>query len=335
MRWALLLGVCLHAAPIITLDTQANAKLATSNANESTMIAKLQESLRLYEHLLEQAKGQLTTLETTRKTLERSEAFAYAYNLAPQESMLAHLHAQLTQAQERQTRFEALTQRYNNLEKRHYATLKRQCPWLDFEKGEIIGHSIQAQNAQTLLQKLEHNPQNASLTGFARASFLCEASLQNQAKLSQATRVKEMQSALLVGDFKRYSALQTQYDRAHSDLKETQRARLQSDLASILTRTQQMRAFFSSNALQTRLQTLHATLASQLQEAQGPIEQAQAYSQYAHQAQTLQLELLLELTRQLHFLNETMAMGMSFLGARLANPAHFPLNTYGFPALSP
>ncbi|WP_158649965.1 hypothetical protein [Helicobacter felis] len=335
MRWVLFLATWLQGAAVITLDTQANAKLATSNANESTIIAKLQESLRLYGHLLEQAKGQLATLETARKTLERSEAFLHASSLAPQESMLAHLQIQLEQAQKRQANFNMLAQRYSDLEKRHYATLQQKCPWLDFERGEIRGRSKQAQSAQILLENLEHNPQNAPLTGFARAFFLCEASLQDQAQQNQNYRVKEMQTALLAGDFKRYSALQTQYDRARFNLQEAQHARLQSNLASLFTRTQQMRKFFSPNALQTRLQTLHATLASQLQEAQDPIEQAQAYSQYTQQAQALQLELLLEMTRQLHFLNETMAMGMSFLSTRLVNSAHFPLNAYGFPAWSP
>ncbi|WP_121022083.1 hypothetical protein [Helicobacter vulpis] len=319
---------------MITLDTHANAKLATSNANESTMIAKLQESLRLYGQLIAHAQARLTKLQQIQSSLERAEAFAHARDLPSQELMLKNLTNQVAQLQKRQTDLNTLTQRYSVLEQRKRARLEKQCPWLDFKRGVIVQHSSQqAQDAQAFLDTLQEN--SPMLSGSALATLLCEHSLQARAQRAQQNQVQGMQDALLQGDFKTYRSLAQQHTHTRLESHNTQAKRAQSTLATLDKRQEHMHQFLSPSALQRRLQEIHDTLKTQLQQAKDANAQARAYSQYHQQAQALQLELLLELTHQVHFLNETMAMSASFLSHVLPTPAQTSpkLNPYGFPEL--
>ncbi|WP_158653822.1 hypothetical protein [Helicobacter salomonis] len=338
MRWALLLATWLQAAAVITLDTQANAKLATSNANESTMIAKLQESLRLYGQLISHAQTRLIKLNQIQNILERTERFMHASALPPQKSMLKSLDDQMARLQTRQAHLNALTQRYSQLEQRRRAHLEGQCPWLDFKQGAVLQHTSQeAQDAQDFLNFLKTMSHHASLERSVLAEFVCEVSLQMRDRHTRDTQIQAMQNALLQGDFKRYHALQHHYAQARLASKNTQLKHTQATLASLSKRTEQMHQFLTPTTLQVRLHDLDNALKTQLQEAKDESAQARAYSQYAQQAQALQLELLLELTRQLHFLNETMALSASFLGKTwpaLLSTSSIKLNSYGLPELS-
>ncbi|WP_120952683.1 MULTISPECIES: hypothetical protein [Helicobacter] len=311
MRWLLIFATWLQGAAVITLDTQANAKLATSNANESTMIAKLQESLRLYNQLITHAQAKLTKLQQLQALLERAQEFTHARTLPPQDSTLASLKEQIARLQKRQNHLKTAMQRHNTLIESKRARLEKQCPWLDFKRGVITQPSSQqAQQAQAFLEDLlEHSPR---LSGAILATLLCEHSLQAHAQSAQQSQIQAMQSALLEGDFKAYRSLAQQHARAQKALRHKQAQHAQSALAALAKRQAQMRQFLSPSALQGRLEALNNTLLTQLLEAKTPNAQARAYSHYHQQAQALQLELLLELTRQLHFLNETIAMDSAF-----------------------
>ncbi|MFC3846962.1 hypothetical protein ACFOPX_00215 [Helicobacter baculiformis] len=337
MRWVLFLSVAwLQAAAVITLDTQANAKLATSNANESTMIAKLQESLQLYGQLITHAQAKLAKLNQLQGLLERAEEFTHARTLPPRDSMLASLHDQIAQLQKYQAHLNTLTKRYRTLVQHKRMRLESQCPWLDFERGVIVQHSSQeAQEAQAFLNTLQENPDHAMLDGSVLATLLCEYSLKTRTRHTHRTQVQEMQTALLDGDFKRYHTLQQGYTQARLESENAQSKHTQAILATLTKRTEQIRQFLAPATLQTRLYALNNTLKTQLQGAKDSNAQARAYSQYRQQAQALQLELLLELTRQLHFLNETMAMNTALMSHTIArsNTLNFKLNAYGFPEL--
>ncbi|BEG56564.1 hypothetical protein NHP21005_02520 [Helicobacter sp. NHP21005] len=140
---------------MITLDLQANARLATSNANEGTMIAKMQEHLHLFTQLLERARAQATTLESMRHTLEQSHALAQA-KIAPLEPMRAYLEQELQHAKAQEQELQARLNAYKQAQMAQTARLQHACPWLDFDTATLKEPN---DNAQEILNKLKaQNP---------------------------------------------------------------------------------------------------------------------------------------------------------------------------------
>lgn len=331
----------MQGAAMITLDTAANAKLATSNANESTMIAKMQESLQVFAHLLEQAKAQVNTLNQVHNTLGRTQEFTHARALPPLDSMIAHLQSDLIHMQERQQQLQILTKHYAELEDRQLARLQQACPWLDFNTATITDFSSdQAQDAQTFLENFK-----SSLRGKPLSLLVCERAMELKNKDAHNAHVKQMQEALLRGDLTAFQELQHTDAQTSLSTRHSQEQAMQARLYPLLKRLESLRQNFSNTHLQAQLQALHTELAEQLKLAKDENDQARAYAHYNQKAQSLQLECMLELTRHLAFLNETMAMGTALLATSIKNvslslpstPKDFPskLNTYGFPELTP
>ncbi|BEG56563.1 hypothetical protein NHP21005_02510 [Helicobacter sp. NHP21005] len=143
-----------------------------------------------------------------------------------------------------------------------------------------------------------------------------------------------MQEALLRGDFIHYEELQT---RDFQELSNFQESAPKPPTHALEKRLEELQTRFSKSPLEQQIKTLNEQLAAHLKQAKDPNTRALAYAAYNQQAQGLELKLLLELTRHLAFLNETMAMQAGILaksaGASFGAPLkpYTPLNAYGFP----
>ncbi|WP_238374453.1 hypothetical protein [Helicobacter ailurogastricus] len=312
----------LQAAAVITLDVQANARLATSNANESTMIAKMQEHLHLFTQLIERAKAQAATLESMRHTLEQSHALEQAH-IAPLEPMRAYLKQELKQAKAQELELQERLNAYKQAQTAQIARLRHACPWLDFDTATITTPN---DTAQEILSKLKtHNP---PLAPRPLSVLLCEQVQASVAKEQHTERLKDMQDALLRGDFTHYQELQAKDFQELADFKENAP---KPPTHALEKRLEELQTRFASSTLEKQINALNANLATDLKEAKDPNTRALAYATYNQKAQSLELRLLLELTRHLAFLNETMAMQAGILAKSTPLKASTPLNPYGFP----
>ncbi len=314
--WLICFIGLLQAAAMITLDTQANAKLATSNANESTMIAKLQENLRLFQQLLDRAKSQANTLEQIKDTLAQTQEFMRA-SIAPLEPMQIYLEQELKTAQIQEKDLQKRMQDYLKFQTIQLARLEKACPWLDFNTATLTQDHPQAKQ---ILETLKHH--NPPLAPKPLSMLLCERVQASEAKEKYQENLKDMQEALLKGDFKHYKQIQAKV--FYPDSK-------QMPLIPLDKRLEQLQENFSNTHLEEQIKALNSHLATDLKQAKNPNARALAYANYNQQAQGLQLRLLLELTRHLAFLNETMAMQASLLNKHLPLKSSTPLNAYGFP----
>ncbi|WP_252832497.1 hypothetical protein [Helicobacter bizzozeronii] len=332
----LLLPLLAQGAAMITLDTAANAKLATSNANEGTMIAKMQEQLGHTSHLLQLAQNQINTLKQAQQTLRETQDFIQANTLPQLEPMLASLQTDLERMQAHQSQLQALSQRYAQLEQAQMTRLQQECPWLDFNNATITdSNHPQAHKTQKLLENTQ-----VPLSAQPLSALVCQRLQQIEKQENSHAHLKHMQKALLAGDFDQFKTL---YQTRQANSKHDQIAQeqdLQTKLAPLAKRLEQLRQELPSTRLNAQLSQLNNQLAQQLQNAQDERDQARAYAHYHQRAQSLQLELLLELTRHLSFLNETMAMGSALLvQIQRASPylknSTSKLNAYGFPEVFP
>ncbi|GMB96672.1 hypothetical protein [Helicobacter sp. NHP22-001] len=313
---------------MITLDVQANARLATSNANEGTMIAKMQEHLHLFSQLLERAKEQAATLEGMRHTLEQSQALSEA-NIAPLEPMRAYLEQELQHAKEQEQELQTRLSAYEHAQNAQLARLKRACAWLDFDTATITTPN---DTAQEILNQLKE--QNPPLAPKPLSALLCQKVQAREASAQHQERLKSMQEALLRGDFTHYEELQAKDFNALASFNENAQ---KPPTHALEQRLAELQHRFAKNPLEQQIKSLNEKLATALKQAKDTNARAVAYATYNQQAQALELKLLLELTRHLAFLNETMAMQVGILAKSANTPlntplnAHTPLNAYGFP----
>ncbi|WP_235852297.1 hypothetical protein [Helicobacter mehlei] len=335
----LLLPLLVQGAAMITLDTAANAKLAVSNANEGTMIAKMQEQLNHITHLLELAKNQVDTLKQAQQSLRETQEFMQASTLPQLEPMLVALQGDLERMQAHQNQLQALSQRYAQLEHAQMARWQQECPWLDFSNATIAdSNHYQARKTQKLLENT-----HVVLSAPHLSALICQKLQQIEKQENHHAHLKRMQKALLAGDFKQFQTLSQARQANFEHDQITQEQDSQAKLAPLSKRLEQLHQELPSTRLSTQLSQLNTQLAQQLQSAQNERDQARAYAHYHQRAQSLQLELLLELTRHLSFLNETMSMGATLLAQiqKVSSPhlvsenSPSKLNAYGFPEVFP
>ncbi|BCZ17696.1 Hypothetical protein NHP190003_09780 [Helicobacter sp. NHP19-003] len=308
---------------MITLDVQANARLATSNANESTMIAKMQEHLYLFAQLIERAKAQAATLESMRNILEQSHTLEQAH-IAPLEPMRAYLEQEIKQAKAQELELQERLKAYKQAQMAQMARLKHACPWLDFDTATLKSPN---NTAQEILNKLKtHNP---PLAPKPLSTLLCTKVQAKEAQAQHKERLKGMQEALLRGDFNHYEELQTKDFQELANFKESAP---KPPTHALEKRLEELQVRFANNTLEKQINALNTNLAIELKDAKDPNARASAYATYNQKAQSLELKLLLELSRHLAFLNETMAMQAHALAKNTLLKAHTPLNPYGFPS---
>ncbi|GMB94739.1 Hypothetical protein NHP21011_08320 [Helicobacter heilmannii] len=318
----------LHAAAVITLDVQANARLATSNANEGTMIAKIQEHLHLFSQLLMRAREQAATLESMRHTLEQSQALSEA-NIASLEPMRAYLEQELQHAKEQEQELQTRLSAYEHAQNAQLARLKHACAWLDFGTATLKSPN---KHAQELLNQLKE--QNPPLAPKPLSVLLCQKMQARESQEQHQERLKSMQEALLRGDFTHYEELQA---KDFQELASFSANAPKLPIHALEQRLAELQHRFAKNPLEQQIKSLNKKLATDLKQAKDTNTRASAYAAYNQQARGLELKLLLELTRHLAFLNETMAMQVGVLAKSANTPlnpplnTHTPLNAYGFP----
>ncbi|AFI03461.1 hypothetical protein HCW_00840 [Helicobacter cetorum MIT 00-7128] len=341
----------LNAQVMLTLDSQANAKLARSNEQLADMLNKLNESLNIYHNLLTNSQAELEEIKKANSTLASQRRFLNAsqIRLMDIQPLLdkSALELEKLQALEKRLKDNIEKERLNKQSKRYY--LKERCPYLSSVNNLDEAHNIleiQGKNSALFLLKDQATSSLLlQLDLLDSLKTLCEQALKDTHNQHFEENKRLEYNALMQADFKTYQTLRLKkFQNLLKKELETKEDALKAFLP-LEKRLETLKSSFFSQGfceteshskkksrskspkakeclepnlshkhLQQRLQNALIKRDEELKNAKNNKDkQALILANYEHTLKTLSVEFLSELNQQMAFLNETMALNAKVL----------------------
>ncbi|WP_163566060.1 hypothetical protein [Helicobacter suis] len=249
------------AAGMLTYDAEANAHLATSNSQQTTMIGKMVDGLRKYEEMISKAQEQIAQLNRVNNLMNRANALisGSAITIANPMRLLDQFKNQIASIQANYEDLKQAVQNFDIRDKLRDKYLERKCPWLDVSKlthNKVLDfHNLSAaisqagkqtaliKDAQALIKQLSESTYSnlqgleGELSGAALGAILCEQLNRYEAEVNEQNYSIDESQAIMRGDW-----------------QAVRKARFQKTLARIQQKIKE------ENALQLKIQPLMARL---------------------------------------------------------------------------
>ncbi|WP_104748173.1 hypothetical protein [Helicobacter cetorum] len=358
-----------NAQIMMTFDSQANTKLARSNEQLANMLYKLTESLQVYQNVLLNNQNQLAEIKKANSTLASQRRFLNASQIRLMDinPLLKQSALELEKLQALEKRLKESVEQERLIEQSKMIFLQEHCPYLsDIKSLKEATNSLEIQEQKNALFLLKE-PKTANLLSqldlMSASKILCEQVLENQMQNEKFHNKTLEYNALVNKDFQAYQALRLK--KFHNELKNQIQAK-EDALQTFLPLEKRLETLKSqflcdkkhlkscANQLQLRYQNALIERDKELKNTEGNKEkQALILANYEHTLKTLSVEFLSELTKQMAFLNETMALNAKVLATLakghskfsypkplissdergLTNPKYIHLDSHGFPSL--
>ncbi|GAA9628865.1 hypothetical protein HpVa146_14210 [Helicobacter pylori] len=330
---------------MMTFDSQTNAKLSRSNEQLSDMLYKLNESLRIYQSVLSNNQDQLKEIKKANSTLTSQRRFfnASQIRLMDTDALLKQSALELEKLQALEKRLKEGMEQERLIKESQTLFLQEHCPYLSGVKNlEEASNALEVQeqnNALFLLKepKLAHLLSQLDLMSALNA--LCDQVLENQAHDQQSHNKTLEYNALMNHDFQAYKAmrlkkfknkLQSQIQAKEDALKTflPLEKRLETLKTHFLCDKENLKS--CAKELRQRYQNALIERDKELKNAKNNKEKhALILANYEHTLKTLNIEFLSELSEQMAFLNETMALNAKVLALLAQQQTKKPLNVSG------
>ncbi|WQT24753.1 hypothetical protein E5A82_06480 [Helicobacter pylori] len=329
-----------NAQIMMTFDSQTNAKLSRSNEQLSDMLYKLNESLRIYQNVLSNNQDQLKEIKKANSTLTSQRRFfnASQIRLMDTDALLKQSALELDKLQVLEKRLKEKMNQERLIEESQALFLQEHCPYLSGVKNlEEASNALEVQeknNALFLLKEPKLAQLLSQLDLMSALNALCDQVLENQAHNQQSHNKTLEYNALKNHDFQAYKAmrlkkfknkLQSQIQAKEDALKTffPLEKRLETLKTHFLCDKENLKS--CANQLQQRYQNALIERDKELKNAKNNKEKhALILANYEHTLKTLNIEFLSELSEQMAFLNETMALNAQVLALLAKQHAKTP-----------
>ncbi|WQS34189.1 hypothetical protein KVF10_06510 [Helicobacter pylori] len=334
-----------NAQIMMTFDSQTNAKLSRSNEQLSDMLYKLNESLRIYQSVLSNNQDQLKEIKKANTTLNSQRRFfnASQIRLMDTDALLKQSALELEKLQALEKRLKEGMEQERLIEESQALFLQEHCPYLSGVKNlEEASNALEVQeqnNALFLLKEPKLARLLSRLDLMSALSALCDQVLENQANNQQSHNKTLEYNALINHDFQAYKAmrlkkfknkLQSQIQAKEDALKTflPLEKRLETLKTHFLCDKENLKS--CAKELRQRYQNALIERDKELKNAKNNKEKhALILANYEHTLKTLSIEFLSELSEQMAFLNETMALNAKVLALLAQQQTKKPFNASG------
>ncbi|BCD51928.1 hypothetical protein [Helicobacter suis] len=254
------------ATGMLTYDAEANAHLATSNSQQTTMIGKMVDGLRKYEEMISKAQEQIAQLNRVNNLMNRANALisGSAITIANPMRLLEQFKSQIASIQANYEDLKQAVQNFDIRDKLRDKYLERKCPWLDMSKlthNKVLDfHNLSAaisqagkqtaliKDAQALIKQLSESTYSnlqgleGELSGAALGVMLCETLNEKEDELAYDNLTQEESKAILRGDWQKVNQIRLQkaYNRLQQKIKEENA--LQLKIQPLMARLDTLRA---------------------------------------------------------------------------------------------
>ncbi|WP_187216901.1 hypothetical protein [Helicobacter pylori] len=325
---------------MMTFDSQTNAKLSRSNEQLSDMLYKLNESLRIYQNVLSNNQDQLKEIKKANSTLTSQRRFfnASQIRLMDTDALLKQSALELDKLQALEKRLKEKMNQERLIKESQALFLQEHCPYLSGVKNlEEASNALEVQeknNALFLLKEPKLAQLLSRLDLMSALNALCDQVLENEIQDQQSHNKTLEYNALMNHDFQAYKAmrlkkfknkLQSQIQAQEDALKTF--LPLEKRLETLKTRFLCDKENLKSCAkeLHQRYQNALIERDKELKNAKDNKEKhALILANYEHTLKTLNIEFLSELSEQMAFLNETMALNAQVLALLAKQHAKTP-----------
>ncbi len=325
---------------MMTFDSQTNAKLSRSNEQLSDMLYKLNESLRIYQSVLSNNQDQLKEIKKANSTLTSQRRFfnASQIRLMDTDALLKQSALELEKLQALEKRLKEKMNQERLIKESQTLFLQEHCPYLSGVKNlEEASNALEVQeknNALFLLKEPKLAQLLSRLDLMSALNALCDQVLENEIQDQQSHNKTLEYNALMNHDFQAYKAmrlkkfknkLQSQIQAKEDALKTflPLEKRLETLKSRFLCDKENLKS--CANQLQQRYQNALIERDKELKDAKNNKEKhALILANYEHTLKTLNIEFLSELSEQMAFLNETMALNAQVLALLAKQHAKTP-----------
>ncbi len=329
-----------NAQIMMTFDSQTNAKLSRSNEQLSDMLYKLNESLRIYQNVLSNNQDQLKEIKKANSTLTSQRRFfnASQIRLMDTDALLKQSALELEKLQALEKRLKESMEQERLIKESQTLFLQEHCPYLSGVKNlEEASNALEVQeknNALFLLKEPKLAQLLSRLDLMSALNALCDQVLENEIQVQQSHNKTLEYNALINHDFQAYKAmrlkkfknkLQSQIQAKEDALKTflPLEKRLETLKSRFLCDKENLKS--CANQLQQRYQNALIERDKELKNAKNNKEKhALILANYEHTLKTLSIEFLSELSEQMAFLNETMALNAQVLALLAKQHAKTP-----------
>ncbi len=329
-----------NAQIMMTFDSQTNAKLSRSNEQLSDMLYKLNESLRIYQNVLSNNQDQLKEIKKANSTLTSQRRFfnASQIRLMDTDALLKQSALELEKLQALEKRLKESMEQERLIKESQTLFLQEHCPYLSGVKNlEEASNALEVQeknNALFLLKEPKLAQLLSRLDLMSALNALCDQVLENEIQDQQSHNKTLEYNALINHDFQAYKAmrlkkfknkLQSQIQAKEDALKTflPLEKRLETLKSRFLCDKENLKS--CANQLQQRYQNALIERDKELKNAKNNKEKhALILANYEHTLKTLSIEFLSELSEQMAFLNETMALNAQVLALLAKQHAKTP-----------
>ncbi|WP_171930454.1 hypothetical protein [Helicobacter pylori] len=334
-----------NAQIMMTFDSQTNAKLSRSNEQLSDMLYKLNESLRIYQSVLSNNQDQLKEIKKANSTLNSQRRFfnASQIRLMDTDALLKQSALELEKLQALEKRLKEGMEQERLIEESQTLFLQEHCPYLSGVKNlEEASNALEVQEQNNALFLLK-DPKLARLLSrldlMSTLNALCDQVLENQAHNQQSHNKTLEYNALKNHDFQAYKAMRLKKIKnkiqgqiqAKEDALKTflpLEKRLETLKTHFLCDKENLKS--CAKELRQRYQNALIERDRELKNAKNNKEKhALILANYEHALKTLNVEFLSELSEQMAFLNETMALNAKVLALLAQQQTKKPFNVSG------
>ncbi|MFC3847572.1 hypothetical protein ACFOPX_03345 [Helicobacter baculiformis] len=210
------------ATGMLTYDAEANAHLATTNSQQTTMIGKLVDGIRKYEEMISKAQEQIAQLNKVNDLMNKANALisGSAITIANPMHLLDQFKSQIASIQANYEDLKQAVENFDIRDKLRDKYLKKECPWLDLDKlsykttdlsKAIIGTGAETRlvkDAKALLRTLsDDNTLSAyqnlkdEITGKSMGLMVCESLNEARDEVDMDNSFTAEAKAILKGDY--------------------------------------------------------------------------------------------------------------------------------------
>ncbi|MGN8476739.1 hypothetical protein ACR9LM_02720 [Helicobacter pylori] len=325
---------------MMTFDSQTNAKLSRSNEQLSDMLYKLNESLRIYQNMLSNNQDQLKEIKKANSTLTSQRRFfnASQIRLMDTDALLKQSALELDKLQALEKRLKEKMNQERLIKESQTLFLQEHCPYLSGVKNlEEASNALEVQeknNALFLLKEPKLAQLLSRLDLMSALNALCDQVLENEIQDQQSHNKTLEYNALMNHDFQAYKAMRLKKfkNKLRSQIQAKEDAlktflplekRLETLKSRFLCDKENLKS--CANQLQQRYQNALIERDKELKNAKNNKEKhALILANYEHTLKTLNIEFLSELSEQMAFLNETMALNAQVLALLAKQHAKTP-----------
>ncbi|UOR76467.1 hypothetical protein [Helicobacter pylori] len=334
-----------NAQIMMTFDSQTNAKLSRSNEQLSDMLYKLNESLRIYQNVLSNNQDQLKEIKKANSTLNSQRRFfnASQIRLMDTDALLKQSALELEKLQALEKRLKEGMEQERLIEESQMLFLQEHCPYLSGVKNlEEASNALEVQEQNNALFLLK-DPKLARLLSrldlMSALNALCDQVLENQTHDQQSHNKTLEYNALINHDFQAYKAMRLKKikNKIQSQIQAKEDAlktflplekRLETLKTHFLCDKENLKS--CAKELRQRYQNALIERDKELKNAKNNKEKhALILANYEHTLKTLSIEFLSELSEQMAFLNETMALNAKVLALLAQQQTKKPFNVSG------